>query len=151
MSSPSGQALSRWHKKGKHVPFVWRYHQRQGRGYVIQRRLMTAEITPHSNRTVGGLDLAQDEIDEAKRLLEEAHLLVQATQNKVTEAACRVVEAMENQKYNGSESGISRSMNVSEKERLLGGIKKTKDVWKRWYESIEEDERLPGNKDITVQ
>ena len=37
----------------------------------------------------------QDEIDEAKRLLEEAHLEVQAAQSKVTEAECRVGEAME--------------------------------------------------------
>ena len=59
---------------------------------------MTAERTLHSNRTVDGrteLDLVQDEIDEAKRLLEEAHLEVQAAQSKVTEAACRVEESME--------------------------------------------------------
>ena len=37
----------------------------------------------------------QDEINEAKRLLEEAHLEEQEAQNKVTEAACRVGEAME--------------------------------------------------------
>ena len=37
----------------------------------------------------------QDEIGEAKRLEEEAHLEVQAAQNKVTETACRVEEAME--------------------------------------------------------
>ena len=38
---------------------------------------MTAENKPHSIRTVGGrteLDQVQDEIDEAKTLLEEAHL-----------------------------------------------------------------------------
>ena len=55
-------------------------------------------MRPHSNRTLGGrteLDLVQDEIDEVKRLLEEAHLEVQAAQNKMTEAACRVGEAME--------------------------------------------------------
>ena len=37
----------------------------------------------------------QDEIDEAKRLLEEAPQEVQAAQSKVTEAAFRVGEAME--------------------------------------------------------
>ena len=41
------------------------------------------------------MDFVQDEIDEAKRLLEEAHLEVQAAQRKVTEAACRAGEAME--------------------------------------------------------
>ena len=59
---------------------------------------MTAERTLHSKRTVEGrteLELVQDEIGEAKRLLEEAHLEAQAAQSKVTEAACRVREAME--------------------------------------------------------
>ena len=41
------------------------------------------------------LDLVQDEVDEARRLLEEAHVEVQAAQNKVTEAAFRVGQAME--------------------------------------------------------
>ena len=53
---------------------------------------MTDERKLHSNRTVEGrteLDLVQDEVDEVKRLLEEAHLEVQAAQNKVTEAAFR--------------------------------------------------------------
>ena len=36
------------------------------------------------------LDPLQGEIDEAKRLLEEAHVEVQAAQAKVAEAACRV-------------------------------------------------------------
>ena len=64
----------------------------------IQRRLMIAETPFHSNRKVGGrtaLDLVQDEIDEAKRLMEEAHVEVQAAQAKVTEAACQVGEAMD--------------------------------------------------------
>ena len=41
------------------------------------------------------LELVQDEVDEAKRLLEEVHLEIQAAQNKVTEAAFRVGQAME--------------------------------------------------------
>ena len=41
------------------------------------------------------LDFLQDEIDEAKRLLEEAHVEVQAAQAKVAEAASRVSTAME--------------------------------------------------------
>ena len=54
----------------------------------------------HSSRTrtVEGrteLDLVQDEVDEAKRLLEEAHVEVQAAKNKATEAAFRVGRAME--------------------------------------------------------
>ena len=59
---------------------------------------MTDEVKRHSSRTVEGrtkLDLVQEEVDEAKRLLEEAHVEVQATQKKVTEAAFRVGQAME--------------------------------------------------------
>ena len=69
-----------------------------GTSKAIQRRLTTAEMTPHSNPTVEGrteLDPVQDEIDKAKRLLEEHHLEVQAAQSRVTEEACRVEEAME--------------------------------------------------------
>ena len=74
----------------------------------------------------------QDNIDKAKRLLEEAHVEVQAAQNKVTEAAFRVGQAMEenvpDQETVGSEVGASRSMKKGQKERLLGGIKKTKSI-----------------------
>ena len=59
---------------------------------------MVAETQFHSNRKVGGrtaLYLVQDEIDEAKRLMEKAHVEVQATQAKVAEAACQVGEAMD--------------------------------------------------------
>ena len=69
-----------------------------GTSKSIQRKLVTDEKKIHSNRQVEGrteLELMQDEIDEAKRLLGEAHLEVQAAQSKVTEAAFRVGEAME--------------------------------------------------------
>ena len=59
---------------------------------------MTDDEKHHPNRTVEGrteLDLVQDEVDKAKRLLEEAHVKVQAAQNKVTEGAFRVGQAME--------------------------------------------------------
>ena len=59
---------------------------------------MTDEGKRHFSGTVEGrteLDLVQDEVDEAKRLLDEARVEVQAAQNKVTEAAFRVGQAME--------------------------------------------------------
>ena len=58
----------------------------------------TTRARHHPNRMVEGraeLDLVQDEVEEGKRLLEEAHVEVQAAQNKVTEAAFRVGQAME--------------------------------------------------------
>ena len=60
--------------------------------------LVSDEEKRHSSQKVEGraeLDLVQDEVDEAKRLLEEAHVEVQAARNKVTEAAFRVGQAME--------------------------------------------------------
>ena len=104
-----------------------------GTSKSIQRKLVTDEGKRHSSRTVEGrteLDLVQDEVDEAKRLLEEAHLEVQAAQNKVTEAAFRVGQAMEEmaqiRKLLGGELGTSRSMRTGREKRLLGGIKKAK-------------------------
>ena len=42
-------------------------------------------------------------------------------------------------------------MKTSQKKRLLGGIRKTKQMWKRWREATEEEERLQSNTDVTVQ
>ena len=50
----------------------------------------------------------------------------------------------------GTELGASRSMKTSQKKRLLGGIKKTKALWEKWYKTIKE-EKLQSNKDVTVQ
>ena len=64
----------------------------------IQRKLVSKEEKRHSSRTVEGrteLDLVQDEVDEAKRSLEEAHLEEQAAQNKAIEATFRVGQATE--------------------------------------------------------
>ena len=69
-----------------------------GTSKSVQRKLVNDEGKQYPNRTMEGrteLDLVQDEVDEAKRLLEEAHVEVQAAKNKVTEAAFRVGQAME--------------------------------------------------------
>ena len=42
-------------------------------------------------------------------------------------------------------------MKTGQKKRLLGGIKETKTLWERWYETIKEEEKLQSNKDVTVQ
>ena len=52
----------------------------------------------------------------------------------------------------GGELGASRSINANRPEkRLLGGIKKTKTMWERWYEATKEEDKLQSNKDVTVQ
>ena len=69
-----------------------------GTSMSIQQKLVTNEVKRHSSRTVEGrteLDLVQDEADEVKRPLDEAHVEVQAAQNKVTEAASRVGQVTE--------------------------------------------------------
>ena len=88
-----------WHGKWKHVSaaIINDKGEITGTSKSIQRKLVT-DGKRHSSRTVEGrtdLDLVQDEVEEAKRLLEEAHVEVQAAQNKVTEAAFRVGQAME--------------------------------------------------------
>ena len=42
-------------------------------------------------------------------------------------------------------------MKTGQKKRLLGGIKKTKTLWEKWYETIKEEEKLQRNRDVTVQ
>ena len=37
----------------------------------------------------------------------------------------------------GGELGASRSMKTGQKNRLLGGIKKTKTLWEKWYETYQ--------------
>ena len=110
-----------------------------GTSKSVQRKLVTDEGKHHPNRTVEGrteLDLAQDEVAKAKRLLEEAHVEVQAAQNKVTKAAFRVWQAMEEMAQAG------------QKKRLPGGIRRTKAMWEKWHEAILEEEKL---QDIRVQ
>ena len=125
-----------------------------GTSKAIQRRLMTAERTLHSNRTVGGrteLDLVQDEIDEAKRLLEEAHVEVQAAQNKVTEAAFRVGQAMEEmaqiRKLLEANSEPAGLCGQARRSVCWAASRRQKPCGKRRYEAILEE----ISKDITAQ
>ena len=102
MSTPRGHALGKWTGKGSTCKLCGAIINDKGEitgtSNSIQRKLVTDEGKRHSSRTVEGrteLDLVQHEVDEAKRLLEEAHAEVQAAQNKVTEASFRVGQAME--------------------------------------------------------
>ena len=102
MSTPPGQALGKRHGKGKYVSAVRvtinDKGETTGSSKSVQRKLVTDEETHHPNRTVEGrteLNLVQDEVDESRRLLEEAHVEVPAAQNKVIEAVFRVGQAVE--------------------------------------------------------
>ena len=96
------KTLGQRHGQGNHVPTVWSHHQRQRRDYRDQQVDPTA--TDDHRDTVSlqpecgwahELDPLQDEIDEAKRLLEEAHVEVQAAQGKVVKSACRLGEPVD--------------------------------------------------------
>ena len=39
-------------------------------------------------------------------------------------------------------------MKTGQKTRLLGSINKANTMWERWYEAINEEEKLQSNKDI---
>ena len=63
---------------------------------------MSKEEKRHPSLKVEGrteLDLVQDEVDGARRSLEEAHVEVRAAQNKVTEAVFQVGQAMEKKSH----------------------------------------------------
>ena len=42
-------------------------------------------------------------------------------------------------------------MRTGQKKRLVGGIKKTKAMWERWYGATLEEEKSQSSRDITVQ
>ena len=98
MSTPPAQNLGKWHGKGKYVLIVRGHHQRQWRDHWNQQvdpeetgdRRGEASFQPD-----GGGTHRAGSVDEAKRLLEDSHVEVQAPQNKVIEAAFRVGQAME--------------------------------------------------------
>ena len=129
-----------------------------GTSKSVQKKLVTDEGKHHSSWTVEGrteLDLVQDEVDKAKRLLEEAHVEVQASPEQSNRSSIPggTINGGDgtDQETVGGELGTSRSMRTGQKKRLLGGIKRTKAMWERWYEATVEEEKLQGSKDIPVQ
>ena len=106
-----------------------------GTSKLIQRRLMTAKMTTHSNRKVCGgteLDPVQDEIDEANRLQEEAHLEVQTSSQEQSDRSSMPSgrgdgRKGQDPKPDGSESGVSRSMKTGPH---WVGSQRQKKMWK---------------------
>ena len=132
------RAPGKWHGKGKYVSAVRGHHQRQGRDHwnqqVDQEEIGdTTREKRHSSRTVEGrteLDLVQDEVDEARRLREEAHEEAASSREQSDRSSIpsgtsdggNVVD----QETVGGELGASRSMRTSQKKHLLGGSQKDK-------------------------
>ena len=90
MSTPSGQALGKWHGKMEiRVSCSGPSSTTRARSLEPASRsrgeLVTDEVKHHSSWTMEGrteLDLVQDEADEAKRLLEEAHVVSKQPSSK---------------------------------------------------------------------
>ena len=104
-----------------------------GNSKSIQRKLVTDEEKHHPSQKVEGrteLDLVQVEVDDAKRLLEEAHLGSTSSPEQSDRSSIPSGtgdgEDLPDLETVGGEPGPSRSMKTGQKKRLLGGIKKTK-------------------------
>ena len=100
------------------------------------------------------LDLLQDEVDWAKRSLEEAHLEIQAVQDEVIETAFRLGQTMEKMSQimkllEANLESVDQWRQV--RKTLLDDIKKTKTMWEKRCETIKEEEKLQSNKDDAVQ
>ena len=139
MSSPVGQTPANGTEKGNtcqlYGAIINDKGEITGTSKSIQRKLVFNEEKRHPSQKVEGrteLDLVQDEVDEK--------------QSKVTSGRGDGGNVPDQETV-----GASRSMKTGQKKRLLGGIKKTKTMWERWYEPIKEEEKLQSNKDVTVQ
>ena len=129
-----------------------------GTSKSVQRKLVTDEEKHHSNRTVEGrteLDLVQE---RGRRSQEVAGRGPYGSPSSPEHSnRSRFPGGTSNggdgtdQETVGGELGTSRSMRAGPQKRLLGGIRRTKAMWERWYEAILEEEKLKGSKDITVQ
>ena len=140
MSSPVGQTPGKWYGKGNTCQLcgaIINYKgEITGTSKSTQRKLVSTEEKRHSSQKVEGrteLDLVQDDVDEAKRSLEEAHLEVQAAQS--IPSGTGDGKNVPDHEAVGGEPGASRSMKTGQKKRLLGGMQKTKTMWERWYEA----------------
>ena len=137
MPSPFGQALGQWHGKGKHVPTVWSHYQRQGREHWDQQgdptatndRREDASLQPdgggtHRTGPGAGRDRRSEEIAGGSPF--GSTTSPERSDRSSTPSGRGDGRNGQDQKPDGSEPGVSRSMKTSQKKRLLGGIKKTK-------------------------
>ena len=162
MSTPPGQALGKWHGKGKNVSAVRGHHQRQGRDHRNQQvdpeetgdRRGEASFQPDSGGTRG----AGSGAARCPRSQEVAgrgpcggpNSPEQSNRSSIPGGTGNGGDGTD-QETVGGELGTSRSMRTGQKKRLLGGIRRTKTMWERWYEAILEEEKFQSSKDITVQ
>ena len=152
MSPPPGQVLGTWHGKGKYVSAVWGHHQQQGRGHWHQQvdpkeigdRREEASLQPdgggtHRTGRGAGRGRRSQEIDGGSPFGSPSSP-EQSDRSSIPSGTGdgRNVPDLETV---GGEPGASKPMKTSQKKRLLGGIRKTKIMRERWYESTKEEEK----------
>ena len=101
----------------------WAHGTRKGTTCQLRGAIIIDKTPLHPNRKVGGrteLDLVQDEINEAKRLLEEA-IWKYKQPRQSGGSSMPSGEAMDEMTKIKSESGVTRSMKTGQRKRLLGG------------------------------
>ena len=162
LSTPPGQALGKWHGKGKYVSAVRVHQQRQGRDHWNQQvdpeetgdRRGEASFQPDG----GGMHRAASGAGRSRRSQETAGgsscggtSIPEQSDRSSIPSGTGDGGNVPDQETVGGEPGTSRSMRTGQKKRLLGGTNKTKVMWERWYEAILEEGKLQSNKDIAVQ
>ena len=164
MSTLPGQALGKWHAKGKYVPGVWSHHQRQGRNHGNQQgdpeetgdRRGEATFQPDgggTHRTGSGARRGRRTQEVAGRgPFGGTSSPEQSDRSSIPSGTCDGRNVPDHE-TGGGELGASRSMKTGQKKRLLGGIKKTETMWERWYEAIneEEEDRMTHRKQLRSQ
>ena len=133
MSAPSGQALGKWHRKGKYVSAVRDHHERQGRDHWNQQ-VGPEETGDRRGEASFQLDgegrtELQGEVGVTKRLLEGPcggpSSPEQSNRSRVPGGTSNGGDGTDQETVRG-ELGTSWSMTASQKKRLLRGIRRTK-------------------------
>ena len=157
VSTPPGQALGKWHGKGKYVPAVRDRHQRQGRDHWNQQ--VGPEETGDRRGEAsfqldgGGTYRAGSGAGRGRRSQEVVGRDPCGSPSSPEQSDRSSIPARTSnggdgtdQETVGGELGTSQSMRTGQKKRLLGGIKRTKAMWERWYEAILEEEKTTGQQ-----
>ena len=143
MSTPPGQALGKWHGKGKYVSAVRGHHQRQGRDRWNQQ--IGSEVTGDRRRETASQQdgrrtyTAESGAGRGRRSQEVAgrgpcgspSSPEQSSRSRFSGGTCNGGDGTDQETVGGG-LGASRSMRAGQKRRLLGDIRRTRAMWKRW-------------------
>ena len=117
---------------------------------LMARNLDDKGETTEADKSIQRVLTCEEEKRRSSQNMEE-----QSAQNKVIETSIPTGtgdgQGVADHEIIGGDIRACRSMKTGQKKRLLGGIKKTKTLWEKWYETIEEEEKLQSNRDVTVQ